>query len=159
MNMKILTHIVCTMVFIYPVLSLASPEAPKIIFQDYVCIKPFKNYTYQTCHPITVTIDHFIVQIPTDFQTDLASIPRWLWLIIAPTHSAIMAPAVLHDYLYACHNGYVRQEADDIFYAALITNGVSTFKAYEMYAAVRLLGRSHFNEENNCYKHLANLKK
>lgn len=126
------------------------PDNPVIVFHDSICIKPHKGYHYKTCHNITVTIDHFILIIPKNYDTDLASIPRWLWNIISPARSDFIAPSILHDYLYACNYGYKRSEVDEIFYQALVSNGVSKFTAFEMYAAVRIFGNSHFNKNENC---------
>lgn len=142
-------------VLLIPALCLSFDEKPVVIFHDMACIKPKKDYVYQTCHSMTISIDHFLVQVPNDFDTDLASIPRWLWFLIAPTRSDIIAPAILHDFLYACHFGYTRPEADEIFYSALIGNGVSNFRASEMYYAVRIFGGKHYSEVDSCYKHLA----
>ncbi len=126
-------------------------------FQDVACIKPHKGYHYMTCNPIGVTVDGDPLNIPKDFDTDLASIPRWLWTILAPSRSDFIAPSILHDYLYTCHNGYERQEIDEIFYDSLIDNGVSRIRAYEMYLAVRFFGESHFNEEGSCKERLATM--
>lgn len=136
-----------------------SSDIPVIVFQDSVCIKPHHGYHYQTCHSITVTIDHFIVEIPTDFDTDLASIPRWLWEFIAPSRSDFIPASVLHDYLYTCNNGYKREEIDEIFYQSLISSGVSKMNAYEMYIAVRLFGNNHFNKDQRCSIRLAKMVK
>jgi len=144
--MRLLARIIA---FLMPVICYACPTYD-VIFHDTACIKPYKNYEYQTCHGITITIDHFILKIPKNFDTDLASIPRWLWIIIAPSRSDIIAPAILHDYLYSCHNGFTRKEVDNIFLNALIRNGVSKFRAYQMYYAVRLFGSNHYDLKQIC---------
>lgn len=120
-----------------------------IKFHNDPCIKPYKKYHYLTCHPIYVTIGHFLVVVPADFDTDLASIPKWLWTIVAPSHSAFISPSILHDYLYTCHNGFSRKEIDYIFYQALIENEVSKRHAFEIYAAVRLFGSKHYHENDD----------
>jgi len=134
-------------------------EPPVIVFHNTVCIKPHEGYHYQTCHPITVTIDDFIMIVPADFDTDLASIPRWLWSIIAPSRSDFIPASILHDYLYTCHNGYGRKEIDTIFYTALRENGVSTMRAYQMYLAVRLFGQGHYSEDGSCAERLYKIAK
>jgi hypothetical protein len=89
--------------------------------------------------------------VPPSFDTDLASIPKWLWPFVAPSHSAFISPSILHDYLYTCHNGYTRKEIDYIFYEALVDNGVSGFAAFEMYLAVRMFGSKHYhNNDDKC---------
>lgn len=125
-------------------IGLSYASSPHAVFHDSICIKPHEGYHYQTCHNINVTIGHFILVIPKNFDTDLASIPRWLWEFISPARSDFIPASILHDYLYTCHNGFTRQEADDVFYETLKNNGVSTFRAYEMYIAVRLFGKDNF---------------
>jgi hypothetical protein len=143
------------LVFMTPACSITNYDNNEVVtFHDTVCIKPHRAYHYMTCSPITVTIDDFIVVIPRDFDTDLASIPRWLWPVIAPSRSDFIPPSILHDYLYTCHNGYERKDIDRIFYNALLANGVSRLRAFEMYAAVRMFGDSHFNEEGSCQERL-----
>lgn len=43
-----------------------------------------------------------------------------------------------------------RKEADSIFYDALIYKHVTTSTAYEYWLAVRIFGRSHFNDGATC---------
>jgi len=117
----------------------------RIKFNAHTCIKPYNAYNYVTCHTIPVTINKTKIFIPKNFETDLASIPRWLWPIVAPAHSKLMQASILHDYLYAEPEGFNRKEIDSIFYDVLVNNGVDKTHAYLMYSAVRLFGGSHFN--------------
>lgn len=125
-------------------------DVPMIIFCDEICIKPSKYYNYKTCHTIFVKINDNTIIIPKDFITDLASVPRVIWPVLSPTRSDLMSSSVLHDYLYACHNGLKRKEIDNIFYYSLIEKGVSPIIAYEMYFSVRFFGARHFTENKNC---------
>lgn len=93
-----------------------------------------------------VSIDGKPYIIPKDFKTDLASIPRILWPIIAPQYSGFVSPAILHDYLYRCNNNFSRQFIDEILYSALITMNVTPFTASKFYLGVRLFGDSHFKQ-------------
>lgn len=113
-------------------------------FISEACIKPYKRYDYHTCEPMHVKIDGNEYVIPKDFETDLASIPRLLWPIIAPQYSSFIAPSILHDYLYRCDGKSNRLYADDVLYSALITEGVTSFTAIRFYMAVRLFGASHY---------------
>jgi len=123
----------------------------QIQFINEACIKPYKGYDYRTCAPMRVSIDGKKITIPKDFKTDLASIPRILWPIVAPQYTSFVAPAILHDYLYRCHTTVSRQFADEVIYSALITENVSAFTASKFYVAVRLFGSSHFGEhEEGC---------
>lgn len=122
----------------------------KIFFFQESCIKPHDGYNYLTCHPIKVLIDKKKRTIPANFDTDLASIPRWYWSIASPNYSAFVAPAILHDYLYQCPNQYSRKTIDEIFYYALLENGAGRLMAYKMFVAVRLFGGSHYHGLSFC---------
>ncbi len=118
-------------------------------FNNQACIIPLKGYNYKTCRIMRVTIDDKKYLIPKDFKTDLASIPRILWPILAPQYSGFVAPSILHDYLYRCHDHITRQFADEVLYSALIAQRVTPFTASKFYLGVRLFGESHF-EEGEC---------
>jgi len=117
-----------------------------IRFNENPCIKPHNRYHYLTCHPIDVTVDGVQITIPGDFDTDLASIPRWFWTFLSPAYSGFIAPSILHDYLYSCSNGFTRKQVDDIFYYSLIQNGVSSYTSFKMYLAVRLFGNAYYQD-------------
>ena len=117
-----------------------------ILFLNDACIKPFNRYDYHTCEPLKVLIDGKLFIVPQNFTTDLASIPRPIWPILAPQYSAFVAPAILHDYLYRCGCIISRKFADDVLFSALIANGVSTYTSSKFYIAVRIFGRRNFNK-------------
>ncbi len=72
------------------------------------------------------------------FVTDFVSVPRLplsMFIAGALGHKA----AVIHDWLY--RNGIgTRKEADDIFYEALVTSGISKWRANFMWSGVRAGG-------------------
>lgn len=116
----------------------------RVQFQNQACIVPYKDYDYKTCQKMRVSVDDAQYIIPKGFQTDLASIPRFLWPIFAPQYTGFVAPAILHDYLYRCNNHITRLYADEVLYSALITENVTPFTASKFYIGVRLFGGSHF---------------
>lgn len=105
------------------------------------CILSIKAYACAYC------VDY---EIYTGFKTDLASVPRILrWLI--PVEGKHKYAALLHDYLYreiVSNGGMPRKEADDIFMAAMKSDGVSAAKRYTIYFAVRLFGGFTINWRN-----------
>lgn len=135
------------------------PASHSIQFDAPACIKPVHAYHYQTCRVIQVEIDQSIIEIPHDFNTDLASIPRWYWSILSPAYSGFIAPSILHDYLYTCPNGRTRYEVDSIFYNALRKNDVSILTSLKMYFAVRVFGKSHYSQGEYCTNQIAYVKK
>lgn len=88
-----------------------------------------------------------VVHVPEGFVTDLASIPRPLWLWTPPFGTHALA-AVLHDFLYTTHTVKTpvgrrkieRSEADDIFLEAMYVLGVRRSRALTMWAGVRVGG-------------------
>jgi hypothetical protein len=116
----------------------------QVIFKSEECIIPLKKYNFRTCKALKVTIDGKKFTIPKNFETNLASIPRILWPILAPQYSGFVSPAILHDYLYSCNRNVTRQFADEVLYSALISEDVTSFTATKFFIAVRLFGGSHF---------------
>ena len=78
------------------------------------------------------------ITVPSGFETDYASVPRFLWSIFPPRGNH-EAAALIHDYLYK-NNLRTRKEADDIFLEAMIVLGVSVIKRQTMHKAVRAWG-------------------
>lgn len=111
------------------------------------CIKPFYDYHYLTCKKIKFTVNDRRFEIPENFETDLASIPKIAWSIMAPAHSSLIRPAIVHDWFYTQTCDFTRYETDLIFYHMLKNNGVSVVRASIMYYAVRWFGWSHYNED------------
>lgn len=89
------------------------------------------------------------VTVPEGFRFDLASVPRLLWVRVAPYELSLAAP-LIHDFLY--RNGgrvmglgfmrrhYTRREADAVFYDLMESEGVGSFRRRAAYTAVRLFG-------------------
>lgn len=88
-----------------------------------------------------------LIVVPTGMDCDLASVPRlpvvfYLWGDRA--HRA----AVLHDYLYRkdCPGEPSREEADKLFYDAIVASNDSSFIATSMYTGVKLFGGNAFRK-------------
>lgn len=133
---------------------LGSQPSIHIELISSVCIKPLYEYHYQTCNPFLFRINGEIFEIPADFKTDLASIPKMLWPIMAPSHSSLIRAAVIHDWLYLKTCFFSRYETDLIFYHVLKSEGISTIRASLMYYGVRVFGWNYYNKEdcNDEYK-------
>jgi len=79
------------------------------------------------------------VYVERDFETDLASVPRFLffWRIASPMDA--IEPSVIHDKL--CREGFKpRAVADYAFLIAMKDYGVSWWRRNLMYLAVRAFG-------------------
>lgn len=96
--------------------------------------------------------------VPAGFETDLASIPRLLWNIIAPFELSCVAP-IVHDWLYE-HGGVIETQVQsaticirhprtftkadaDLFLLDLMTQeGVAAWRRNAAYYAVKWFGES-----------------
>jgi hypothetical protein len=103
-----------------------------------VKINPAADLPYTLVGHHTVVYGDLVFSIPDGFQTDLASIPRWLLLLFSPT-GRHQSAALVHDRLYRTQI-LPRVVADAIFLSLLKYDGVPAWKAYAMYLAVRLFG-------------------
>ncbi|MDR3389081.1 MAG: DUF1353 domain-containing protein [Rudaea sp.] len=82
--------------------------------------------------------------VSTGFVTDFASVPRipGVFDLVGDTAHAA---ATLHDWLYATH-AVPRDVADAVLQEAAKVSGVASFKAWLMWAGVRLGGASHWTK-------------
>ena len=80
------------------------------------------------------------VQVEHGFCTDLASVPWYLWSIVAPTGRHAYA-AIVHDYLYWTQTT-TRLVADDVLYNGMEDAGVAEKTRDRIYSTVRRLGQS-----------------
>lgn len=117
-----------------------------IKFENKPCLEPLEGFNYQTCADLNVKIDGYPLTVPKGFETDLASIPRFLWAILPPQQANFVAPAILHDYFYIMGAGK-RSDADAILYASLRQQGAMWLTANIIWLGVRLGGAHHFNKE------------
>ncbi len=79
-----------------------------------------------------------------EFASDLASIPA-VFQMIFPVVDHHRFPAILHDWLYFKRGvigakTFTRSECDDLFLQAMTDSGVSRWKRYSIWMAVRMGG-------------------
>ena len=87
---------------------------------------------------------HGEIEVPVDFLTDGASVPRVFWGILSPFGDYFGA-ALIHDFLYSPHNRrFDRATCDRIFLAAMKDAGVPWLRRRVIYRAVRLGGWASF---------------
>ena len=103
---------------------------------------------------VDVKVNSSRVSVPKGFVTDLASVPRGIWWLIAPWD--IARAAVIHDLLYKRIRQYraeggddkdiiskAKKAADDVFLMGMkdAEPTVAKWKIYSAYNAVKLFGR------------------
>lgn len=136
-------------------LSASQAAAPPAVSYDE------RAGTWTVVREFTVEPLGWTLIVPRGFTSDLASIPRWLWWLIAPFELSLAA-ALVHDYGYA-HGGRMlvltrdrmrratyltRARVDRAFYELMRDEGVWWWRRWLAYRAVRLFGASHWMESD-----------
>ena len=85
---------------------------------------------------------HGLITVPAGFETDFASVPRWP-LAFALLGQYGHAAAVLHDWLYTTAQ-LSRAAADRVFLSALRSSGIARWRAWLMWAGVRIGGAGRY---------------
>jgi hypothetical protein len=92
--------------------------------------------------PFTARWRNYEFTVPLGFETDMASIPRGLqWLI--PQVGRHNQPSILHDYCYRVRptpTRLNRRDYDRLFRDAMKSTGVTWWRRYLIWLAVRLFG-------------------
>ena len=83
------------------------------------------------------------ITVPAGFTTDLASTPRIIWALF-PRWDRYAPAAVVHDYLCINGLGYTGKEIDNIFHKHMVEDGVKPYRAFIMWACVRLFGNKEW---------------
>ena len=120
-------------------------------FLSPLVVKYLNGFNWELAEPLRYKTDKGIVEVPKDYVTDFASIPRLLWVLLPPTGRSYGKAAVIHDYLYT-YGGQIpnsevvfsKRDADRIFLEAMRLLGVRGIKRTIMYWAVRLFGKGSF---------------
>ena len=92
--------------------------------------------------------DERTIIVPAGFVTDFASIKvlhnAFLFVLFALVSGYGNYAATVHDWLYE-HGSLTRNEADAVLYRALRAEGVARWRAWLMWAGVRIGGAKQYN--------------
>ena len=92
--------------------------------------------------------DERVITVPAGFTTDFASIKvlhnAFLFVLFALVSGYGNYAATVHDWLYE-HGSLTRKEADAVLYRALRAEGVARWRAWLMWAGVRIGGAKQYN--------------
>ena len=119
----------------------------KAEFLNDLVVKAYKPYKWllfkRLMYWTNVRGKSELIEVPENFITDLASIPRVVRGLI-PQNGRHRRAAVIHDYLYRMAGAegfdWTRLEADKCFLEAMEVDGVPRLRRRVMYAAVRFWG-------------------
>lgn len=122
------------------------PRILPVIFNDTPTYYSLDDIDFILKDSLSVKVGDNKFQVPAKFQTDFGAIPLTIWSYMSNNQENYTYPSILHDYLYSCPAYYNRKAIDEIFYSFLISQGVNPFKAYQLYALVRVFGWMHFSQ-------------
>jgi len=101
----------------------------------------------RTCWKLTDDLVYGGFIVPKGFITNYASIEVFHNIILFPLYALFAGygnyASTLHDYLYTKHQ-VSRKQADRIFYEALREEGVAKWRAWLMWAGVRIGGKKAY---------------
>ncbi|CAL7913863.1 DUF1353 domain-containing protein [Fusobacterium necrophorum subsp. funduliforme] len=121
-------------------------------------LEPYGDRKWILKEEYVYEINGYLLKVPKGFVTDLASVPRVLWIFFPPFGRYTPA-AVVHDYLYSEINDTAinRELADRIFDYIMKELGVPFYKRSSMYRAVRMFGEPSWKPKlkNEGYKKVA----
>jgi len=101
--------------------------------------------------PLAICVDPVgEITVPADYISDLASIPRSLWVLLPPWDVHCKA-AVIHDWLYDSQP-CTRKDADLVFLNMMEGAGAGYVKRHTIYRAVRLGAGWAWNHRSKDYK-------
>lgn len=113
-------------------------------FTTRLAIEEQDAYQWRLTQPLVYEGEFETFSVPTGTWTDLASIPKLLWIVLPPIGPHNKA-AVLHDRFYRTQE-ISRREADGIFRRIMKESGLGTFARWSMWLGVRLFGWRAWNE-------------
>jgi|ERR1035437_5503160 hypothetical protein len=110
-------------------------------FSDKLIVEPVgdgKNWIVYNSFNYQSDVLDTIINIPREFITDGASIPRLFWDIFIPTGPYFQA-AVVHDYLYRWQK-FTRRQSDDTLLEGMWVLHCKLRQYFIIYIMVRLFG-------------------
>ena len=114
-----------------------------------------KDFCWILQEPLVYENDKYIITVKAGFDFDFASIPKLFTNILPKNGQEYDRAACLHDALYASR-WLPKAECDRLFYEAMLSDGVSKYRAWSMYQAVKWFGHSAYKdgdeEETRKYK-------
>lgn len=90
--------------------------------------------------------------IPRYFESDGASVPRFLWWLITPQiHPKTLRASLAHDYIYREQpEGWTKADADKMFYDLMIADGFWKVLAWLAYKGVSWFGNLAWKTRGGC---------
>jgi hypothetical protein len=113
-------------------------------FHSVLRVEKIKDDKWRVLESFCFEVDDKRIWIPKFYVTDFASVPRLPFAYLVAGNVSHIAP-LIHDFLY--YHGYDREWSDNVFYHALLEEGVTKWRAWSMWVAVRIGGSFFYNDE------------
>lgn len=101
---------------------------------------------YEVSFKIKGQVNRRTIKVPKGMLTDLASVPRAAWALVAPVGPHLEA-SIVHDFLYIAWQDLGieardidREFADNVMHAGMVEAGVDRSQIVMIYSAVRAFG-------------------
>ena len=115
-----------------------------MIIPHHTIEDPIRGKLIITDAPVSFSVCGVEHTVYAGFVSDGMSVPRFLWRPLAvPDDPTVLAPSVIHDWLYTTH-ACTRLQADLWYYRALRYNGYPRWKSILTLIGVRIFGRPHW---------------
>lgn len=89
------------------------------------------------------------IVVPDGFETDLASVPRFFWILIPHADKHIVEGSIIHDYMYSGNTAVTkRSQADRILRQACKDMGAPAWYCWVVWAGVRIGGGSAWKADH-----------
>lgn len=108
--------------------------------------------TVKNRHGLRIKWNGRIFVVPRRFQSDGASVPRFMWDSVSPQiHPRTLRAAIAHDYIYRTQpDGWTKEDADKMFYDLMIEDGFPKYKAWIAYKGVSWFGGLAWKTRGEC---------
>lgn len=126
-----------------PLLGGESLEAPSFKTDLNVSLAPSGRWVLLRPLVYRSSVLGAVVTVPVGFDTDFASVPRFLPIIFALAGDTSHEAAVVHDYLYRFHQA-TRRRADAVLFEAMAATREPGWRDWVMWLGVRLGGRGSY---------------
>ena len=115
-------------------------------FKNNLKVEKIGDQDYILLDDLVYENNTLIITVKSGFWFDAISIPKIFWTLIdSPFTGKAVRSATIHDGLYASQH-LSKKDCDKIFLECMKCDGVSYFKRYAMYLAVKYGGHQAYND-------------
>lgn len=128
-----------------------APTKLMVETSDEPCLKTHGKNGFLVCENLNFRVEKQDYFVPMGYRTDLSSIPFLGLPLSAAFKTHYMSSGIIHDYLYDCKSPFTRNEADNIFYNMLLSDGMPEKQAKALYYLMVLAGWNYYSGDKQCH--------